>query len=79
MWGAGYTLLSYSSDGEMALLDKYLSLAENEKNITFVGRLGTYRYLDMDVTIAEALITADKYLSSISCDECMPVFAVPVR
>ncbi|CAH5864295.1 UDP-galactopyranose mutase [Klebsiella aerogenes] len=65
--------------GEMALLDKYLSLAENEKNITFVGRLGTYRYLDMDVTIAEALITADKYLSSISCDECMPVFAVPVR
>ncbi|HDH0698775.1 TPA: UDP-galactopyranose mutase [Klebsiella aerogenes] len=65
--------------GEMALLDKYLSLAENEKNITFVGRLGTYRYLDMDVTIAEALITADKYLSSISCDEIMPVFAVPVR
>lgn len=41
--------------GEMALLDKYLSLAEGEKNITFVGRLGTYRYLDMDVTIAEAL------------------------
>ena len=65
--------------GEMALLDKHLSLAETEKNITFVGRLGTYRYLDMDVTIAEALITADKYLSSISCDECMPVFAVPVR
>ncbi|HGE7372615.1 TPA: UDP-galactopyranose mutase [Klebsiella aerogenes] len=65
--------------GEMALLDKYLSLAENEKNITFVGRLGTYRYLDMDVTIAEALITADKYLSSISCNECMPVFAVSVR
>ncbi|HGY4332221.1 UDP-galactopyranose mutase [Klebsiella aerogenes] len=65
--------------GEMALLDKYLSLAENEKNITFVGRLGTYRYLDMDVTIAEALNTADKYLSSISCDEIMPVFAVPVR
>ncbi|EPO7767460.1 UDP-galactopyranose mutase [Klebsiella aerogenes] len=64
---------------EMALLDKYLSLAENEKNITFVGRLGTYRYLDMDVTIAEALITADKYLSSISCNECMPVFAVSVR
>ncbi len=25
--------------GEMALLEKYLSLAENETNITFVGRL----------------------------------------
>ncbi|HBM3286894.1 TPA: UDP-galactopyranose mutase [Klebsiella michiganensis] len=65
--------------GEMALLDKYLSLAENEKNITFVGRLGTYRYLDMDVTIAEALNTADKYLSSLSSNESMPVFTVSVR
>lgn len=65
--------------GEMALLDKYLSLAENEKNITFVGRLGTYRYLDMDVTIAEALKTADKYLSSLSNDEEMPVFVADVR
>ena len=65
--------------GEMALLDKYLSLAESEKNITFVGRLGTYRYLDMDVTIAEALNTADKYLSSLSSNESMPVFTVSVR
>ena len=65
--------------GEMALLDKYLSLAEGEKNITFVGRLGTYRYLDMDVTIAEALKTADKYLSSLSNDETMPVFVTDVR
>lgn len=65
--------------GGMALLDKYLSLAENEKNMTFVGRLGTYRYLDMDVTIAEALNTADKYLSSLSSNESMPVFTVSVR
>ncbi|MGY0248529.1 UDP-galactopyranose mutase [Klebsiella michiganensis] len=65
--------------GEMALLDKYLSLAENEKKMTFVGRLGTYRYLDMDVTIAEALNTADKYLSSLSSNESMPVFTVSVR
>ncbi|MFQ9692685.1 MAG: UDP-galactopyranose mutase [Klebsiella michiganensis] len=65
--------------GEMALLDKYLTLAENEKNMTFVGRLGTYRYLDMDVTIAEALNTADKYLSSLSSNESMPVFTVSVQ
>ncbi len=65
--------------GEMALLDKYLSLAENEKNMTFVGRLGTYRYLDMDVTIAEALNTAEKYLSSLDNHEAMPVFTVSVR
>ncbi|MGE9641949.1 UDP-galactopyranose mutase, partial [Escherichia coli] len=54
-------------------------LAEGEKNITFVGRLGTYRYLDMDVTIAEALKTADTYLSSLSNDETMPVFVADVR
>ena len=64
MWRKGYPLLSDSME---------LS------NTTFVGRLGTYRYLDMDVTIAEALNTADKYLSSLSSNESMPVFTVSVR
>ncbi len=62
-----------------ALLEKYLSLAENETNITFVGRLGTYRYLDMDVTIAEALKTAEVYLNSLTENQPMPVFTVSVR
>ncbi|MBJ3817049.1 hypothetical protein F9C28_19760, partial [Shimwellia pseudoproteus] len=65
--------------GEMALLDKYLTLAENEKNITFVGRLGTYRCLDMDVTIAEALKTANDYLHSLETEQDMSVFTVNVR
>lgn len=65
--------------GEMALLEKYLSLAENETNIIFVGRLGTYRYLDMDVTIAEALKTAEVYLNSLTENQPMPVFTVSVR
>ncbi len=43
------------------LLEKYYRLAYQTDNITFVGRLGTYRYLDMDVTIREALDTA-KYI-----------------
>ena len=60
-------------------LEKYLSLAENETNITFVGRLGTYRYLDMDVTIAEALKTAEVYLNSLTENQPMPVFTVSVR
>lgn len=65
--------------GEMALLDKYVALAEEENHITFIGRLGTYRYMDMDITISEALITADKYLNSIANDESMPVFLEEVR
>ncbi|WP_413294130.1 UDP-galactopyranose mutase [Bdellovibrio sp. HCB185ZH] len=48
---------------EQELLNKYLNLANQEKKVTFVGRLGTYRYLDMDVTIAEALQTAEDFLS----------------
>ena len=40
---------------EKTLLNQYQALADKEKNVSFVGRLGTYRYIDMDVTIAEAL------------------------
>ena len=44
------------------MLNDYVELAKAEPNMTFVGRLGTYRYLDMDVTIREALDTANAYL-----------------
>ena len=57
-------------------LERYVKIARNEPNVTFVGRLGTYRYLDMDVTINEALITADKFLSSASEKSKMPAFVV---
>jgi UDP-galactopyranose mutase len=48
---------------EKAQLADYVARAEQEKGVTFVGRLGTYRYLDMDVTIREALDTARLYLA----------------
>ncbi len=63
----------------MALLEKYVDLAEKERDITFIGRLGTYRYLDMDVTIAEALKTAETYLASLEQENAMPVFTVSIR
>ena len=47
---------------EKKMLNDYLELAEKEEKVTFVGRLGTYRYLDMDVTIAEALDTVNKFI-----------------
>jgi len=37
------------------LLDLYTKMAQQESKVTFVGRLATYRYLDMDVAIEEAL------------------------
>ena len=61
---------------EKAQLEKYVNLARNEDNVTFVGRLGTYRYLDMDVTIHEALVTADKFLEAARENVRMPAFAI---
>ena len=41
------------------LYEAYRELAEKEKNVLFGGRLGQYRYYDMDKTIAEALKLAN--------------------
>jgi UDP-galactopyranose mutase len=49
---------------ETALLTRYVARASAETGVTFVGRLGTYRYLDMDVTIREALDTAQRFLAA---------------
>lgn len=37
------------------IYEKYRSLAEKEENVMFGGRLGLYRYLDMDKVVREAL------------------------
>lgn len=62
--------------GEQKMLKKYVSLANSEENVSFIGRLGTYRYLDMDVTIAEALQAADEYKKKIAKKEQVPSFFV---
>lgn len=64
---------------EKALLEDYIALAESGAGVTFVGRLGTYRYLDMDVTIREALDTADLFLSRLAEGATMPAFAKDPR
>ena len=49
---------------DKALLATYTQMARTATGVTFLGRLGTYRYLDMDVTIAEAMTVAEKALSA---------------
>lgn len=49
---------------DSAMLTKYMDCAAREKNVTFIGRLGTYRYLDMDRAIAEALKVTDTWSAS---------------
>lgn len=45
-----------------ALYAKYKELAKGEKNVVFGGRLGEYKYYDMDAVIASALALCDKEL-----------------
>lgn len=61
---------------EKALLAHYVARARRESDVTFVGRLGTYRYIDVHVTIAEALDVADRYESCRQSGEAMPNFVV---
>jgi len=40
-----------------ALYKRYAALADETRNVTFVGRLGTYRYYNMDQVVGQALAT----------------------
>jgi UDP-galactopyranose mutase len=61
---------------EEAMLRKYVERAKATSDVSFVGRLGSYRYLDMDVTIAEALAAADALLGRIRDGAPIPAFFV---
>jgi UDP-galactopyranose mutase len=57
---------------DKSLLRGYVDAARAEQGVTFVGRLGTYRYLDMDVTIGEALVAADGILAAVETGRRIP-------
>jgi UDP-galactopyranose mutase len=59
---------------EKELLTKYVALANNTPNVSFVGRLGTYKYLDMDVTIRKALDAAEIAVNSLNEGKTLPAF-----
>lgn len=61
---------------EKEQLGQYVEMARREANATFVGRLGTYRYLDMDVTIFEALKVAAGVKAALVNGESVPSFFV---
>lgn len=64
---------------EKEQLLNYVHLARQEQGVTFLGRLGTYRYLDMDVTIFEALAAAEQTLQLLSeSGELPPFFTDPL-
>ena len=48
-----------------ALLEKYQAAAADEARVTFVGRLGRFAYLDMDVAVDEALEVAHRFIERV--------------
>lgn len=63
---------------EQKMLQQYSARALRETKVSFVGRLGTYRYLDMDVTVKEALEAASKFLELDSKSQPIPAMFVEV-
>lgn len=51
-------------EDDKRLLTRYVELAHKTPRLTFIGRLGTYRYLDMHVVIGESLDLAKACLAS---------------
>lgn len=47
-----------------ALYKKYEALALKQKDVTFLGRLGSYQYLNMDQVVGQALMTASRLLAT---------------
>lgn len=65
-WKIGYEPYYPVNDAKNeALHRKYQDLADKEKNVIFGGRLGAYKYYDMDQVIAEALKLCDKELKDL--------------
>lgn len=63
---------------DMEALATYAELARAAERVSFVGRLATYRYLDMQHVIAEALQLAERFAAFEGPLEAFPTFAEPV-
>lgn len=50
------------TDASAELYARYKKLAEQETNVSFIGRLGTYRYYNMDQVTGMALTEAEKLI-----------------
>lgn len=61
---------------EKTILSVYIEKAKKQNRVSFLGRLGTYRYLDMDITIAEALYASQQVLELLNETKPIPAFFV---
>jgi UDP-galactopyranose mutase len=60
--------------GDEHMLEEYVDLARQEKQVTFLGRLGSYAYIDMDVAVRRALDTAKLAAEALAGGRSPPAF-----
>ncbi len=60
---------------DLALLRTYVDLADAETRVSFAGRLGTYRYLNMDQVIGESLDFAGRCVAALAARQALPRFS----
>jgi UDP-galactopyranose mutase len=61
-------------EGDMGRIARYQELASRRPNVSFLGRLGTYRYLNMDQAIGEAMDFAEATITRIQGGERIACF-----
>ena len=61
---------------DRAQFSTYMAGAEATQGVTFIGRLGTYRYIDMDVAIREAMTAGAATLAALRDGVEIPAFFV---
>ncbi len=59
---------------DMQKLQRYRALALTQGGVSFLGRLGTYRYMDMHHVIAESLQFAQTFAAADAGQTSLPVF-----
>jgi UDP-galactopyranose mutase len=56
-----------TADGRFGrLYEAYRGLAAREARLAFIGRCGTYQYLDMDQVINQSLVSAERWLAGVT-------------
>ena len=62
-------------EADKELLNKYRKKAEERSSVSFLGRLATYRYMDMHHVIGEAMEFSKKFILSMNSNETLPIFS----
>jgi len=62
-------------ESDMLIFEKYKERAENTPNVSFLGRLATYRYMDMHQVIGETLDYADQIIEAKNAGVALPTFS----